>query len=210
MRSIWRSWFLALGAVALIASCQRREDTQAAMQEEGSQGEMQAAEGTESPPTPPPGSPEAKVALAVSAAPASIGRGAAVVELTGDGGINTIREGTNGWTCIVDDPTSPAADPICLDGNSMIWARAWMSHTSPKLAAPGIGYMLQGGQSPSNTDPFATQPPAGQGWLDAPPHLMIFPAGKLDETAYSTDPKAGGPWVMYPGTPYAHLMIPVE
>ena len=27
--------------------------------------------------------------------------------------------------------------------------------------------------------------------------------------AYPTDPKSGGPWVMWKGTPYAHLMVPV-
>ncbi len=24
-----------------------------------------------------------------------------------------------------------------------------------------------------------------------------------------TDPNSGGPWVMFQGTPYAHIMIPV-
>jgi len=28
--------------------------------------------------------------------------------------------------------------------------------------------------------------------------------------AFSTDPKNGGPWVMWKGTPYAHLMVPVS
>jgi len=27
---------------------------------------------------------------------------------------------------------------------------------------------------------------------------------------YPTDPKSGGPWVMWKGTPYAHLMVPVS
>jgi hypothetical protein len=27
--------------------------------------------------------------------------------------------------------------------------------------------------------------------------------------AFPTDPKSGGPWVMWKGTPYAHLMVPV-
>jgi hypothetical protein len=44
----------------------------------------------------------------------------------------------------------------------------------------------------------------------APPHLMVlFPDPKLLE-AYSTDPGSGGPWVMWKGTPYAHLMVPVS
>jgi len=25
-----------------------------------------------------------------------------------------------------------------------------------------------------------------------------------------TDPKSGGPWVMWKGTPYAHVMVPVS
>ena len=25
-----------------------------------------------------------------------------------------------------------------------------------------------------------------------------------------TDPKNGGPWVMFKGTPYAHIMVPIE
>jgi hypothetical protein len=28
--------------------------------------------------------------------------------------------------------------------------------------------------------------------------------------AYPTDPKNGGPWVMWKGTPYAHVMVPVS
>jgi hypothetical protein len=27
--------------------------------------------------------------------------------------------------------------------------------------------------------------------------------------AFPTDPNSGGPWVMWKGTPYAHLMVPV-
>jgi hypothetical protein len=37
---------------------------------------------------------------------------------------------------------------------------------------------------------------------------MILPnASQLD--VYSTDPHSGGPWVMWKGTKYAHLMVPV-
>jgi hypothetical protein len=27
---------------------------------------------------------------------------------------------------------------------------------------------------------------------------------------YSTDPTTGKPWIMWPGTPYEHLMVPVK
>ena len=75
-----------------------------------------------------------------------------------------LRKGMNDWTCMPDDPSTPANDPMCLDKNAVDWAKAWKSHTEPKLSGAGMGYMLQGGGSPSNTDPFATKPAEGKKW----------------------------------------------
>ena len=74
----------------------------------------------------------------------------------------------------------------------------------------GISYMLVGDSSPvSNTDPFDTKQDPGEVWVQEGPHLMIvFPNPKMLE-GMSDDPKNGGPYVMWKGTPYAHLMIPV-
>jgi hypothetical protein len=38
---------------------------------------------------------------------------------------------------------------------------------------------------------------------------MVLFADPKSLDVYSTDPKSGGPWVMWKGTPYAHLMVPV-
>ena len=40
---------------------------------------------------------------------------------------------------------------------------------------------------------------------------VLRPGGRLFflEHGLSTDPKNGGPWVMWKGTPYAHIMAPV-
>jgi hypothetical protein len=70
--------------------------------------------------------------------------------------------------------------------------------------------MLEGGSDASNTDPFAMKPKEGEGWVSAPPHIMLIVPGKLDTTLISTDHHSGEPWVMYAGTPYEHVMIPVE
>lgn len=154
-----------------------------------------------------------KIQNAMSAAPARIARGATVVDWSAkEGGeMPVLRKGTNEWTCLPDDPTTPANDPQCVDKMAMEWAKAWMSHGTPNLASPGIGYMLQGGGSASNTDPFATKPAAGESWMKEPPHLMIFPATgtKLDPAVYG-DMHSGGPWIMWGGTPYEHLMVPVK
>ncbi len=159
-----------------------------------------------------PKNKEEKIQNAMSAAPPAIAKNATVLDYPAkEGGeMPVLRKGTNEWTCLPDDPTTPANDPMCLDKMAVQWAQAWMSKTEPKLQAAGIGYMLQGGGSASNTDPFAKKPAAGETWMKEPPHIMIFPAGKLDSSIYSTDMHTGGPWIMWGGTPYEHLMVPVK
>ena len=39
--------------------------------------------------------------------------------------------------------------------------------------------------------------------------MMLVPNSE-DLEAISTDHLNGGPWVMWPDTPYAHIMIPLE
>ncbi|HEV8232557.1 MAG TPA: hypothetical protein VGQ75_09430 [Thermoanaerobaculia bacterium] len=155
-----------------------------------------------------------KIQNATSAAPASIAKNATVMDFPATEGAEmpVLRKGTNDWTCLPDFPDTPANDPMCMDKMAMEWAQAWMGHKEPSLSATGIGYMLQGGGSASNTDPFATKPGAGESWMKEPPHLMIFPAAgmKLDPNVYGTDMHSGGPWIMWGGTPYEHLMVPVK
>jgi hypothetical protein len=38
----------------------------------------------------------------------------------------------------------------------------------------------------------------------------VFSTGKLDPAVFSSDPRSGGPWIMWGGTPYEHLMVPVK
>ena len=152
-----------------------------------------------------------KIQNAMSAAPVALAKDATIVDQPQKegGDMAVLRKGTNEWTCMPDDPATPSNDPMCLDKNAMEWAKAWKAHTEPKLSSAGIGYMLQGGGSPSNTDPFATNPPSGKKWMKEPPHLMLFGV-KLDSSVYSADPHSGGPWIMWNGTPYEHLMVPAK
>ncbi len=89
----------------------------------------------------------------MSAAPRAIAKNATIVDQPGkEGGeMPVLRKGMNDWTCMPDDPSTPANDPMCLDKNAVDWAKAWKSHTEPKLSGAGMGYMLQGGGSASNT-----------------------------------------------------------
>jgi hypothetical protein len=69
--------------------------------------------------------------------------------------------------------------------------------------------MLRGDKGASNTDPYATGPTSSNEWVVSPPHIMVLYTDPKMLDVYPTDPKNGGPWVMWKGTPYAHLMVPV-
>lgn len=164
------------------------------------------------PPGPAEGTPEWFIQSAMKAAPAAISANAAVMgwPATEGGEMVELRAGTNGWTCLPDMPHTPGHDPMCMDGPSMQWAAAWMGQTTPTLDAIGLGYMLEGGWDASNTDPFATAPPEGADWVVTGPHVMIFPTDPKSLAGMNADPTTGGPYVMFQGTPYAHVMMPVE
>lgn len=157
-----------------------------------------------------------KIANAMSAAPAAISRNATIMDWPEKAGgqMKQLRAGTNGWVCFPNSPAEFGAasvdDPMCLDKQWQAWAEAWMSRTQPKVTGTGIAYMLRGDRGASNTDPFATGPTATNDWVVSPAHIMVLFADLKLLDAYPTDVKGGGPWVMWKGTPYAHLMVPVS
>jgi hypothetical protein len=155
---------------------------------------------------------DAKIESAMSAAPMAIAKDARIVDYPDKAGqpLIELREGTNEWTCFPDWQATPGKDPMCFDKMWMQWFDAINTATDPNIKQPGIAYMLQGGSDASNTDPFAMKPKEGEEWVSAPAHIMLIVPGKLDTTLHSTDHHSGEPWVMYAGTPYEHVMIPVE
>jgi len=146
-----------------------------------------------------------KIALAMSAGPTEIARHATIINMTDMSKPKQLRAGTNGWVCyaMIDEP-------MCLDKEWQKWAQAWMSKSDLTINGTGIGYMLRGDRGASNTDPYATGPTADNQWVIAPPHIMVLYQDPKMLDAYPTNPKSGGPWVMWKGTPYAHVMVPVS
>jgi hypothetical protein len=151
------------------------------------------------------------IASAETAAPASISKNATIMTVEADGKTKVLREGKNGWTCMPDSPTTPRPDPMCMDGNALKWATAWMGHKPPPDGTTGVMYMLEGGTDASNTDPYATKPTADNGWIETGPHIMIV-GSKEVLAGHPSGPKpdTSAPYVMWAGTPYAHLMVPVK
>ena len=151
------------------------------------------------------------VASAESAAPAAIAHNASIVTVDAKGAMTTVRKGTNGWTCMPDAPDTPGPDPMCFDQNAGKWVQAWVAHKPPPAGTVGLMYMLEGGTDASNTDPYATKPTATNNWVKTPPHIMVVGSKDiLTGHPAGAQPDTSVPYVMWAGTPYAHLMVPVN
>jgi len=146
------------------------------------------------------------------AAPAAVGKHATIVAMAADGTMRTLRKGTNGFTCMPDNPATPGPDAMCGDAASMEWAHALLSHKPPPVGKVGLLYMLAGGTDASNTDPYAEKPTAQNHWIKTGPHVMVVgaDAGFYDQYPKSADPDTSVPYVMWAGTPYQHLMAPAK
>jgi hypothetical protein len=130
---------------------------------------------------------------------------ASVIAKGADGKMKELRPGTNGWMCMLD----LVGDSMCLDKEWQAWGDAWENKKDPpKPKTVGLAYMLKGDKGASNTDPYATKRTADNQWVVSGPHIMILPTDLSQLDAYPTDWTKGGPWVMWKGTPYAHIMVP--
>ena len=151
------------------------------------------------------GAVDPRIRNALSAAPASLAEHATVADF--DGAV--LREGTNGWVCLADNPELPNNSPMCLDGPWREFMDAYMDRRPPSFSGLGFGYMLQEDFPVSNVDPFATGPTPQNEWLvNGGPHIMMIVSDPSVLEGLPTDPDGGAPWVMWKGTPYAHVMIP--
>lgn len=155
---------------------------------------------------------DAKIRSATSAAPHSIADKATIKDWPAkEGGeMPVLRQGSNGWTCFPDMPSTSGNDPMCLDEPWLAWADAWMNKKPLKNTRMGFGYMLQQNAADSNTDPFAKGPTPDNEWMEqGVPHLMILVPEEQALQGLPTDHHQGGPWVMWRGTPYVHIMAPM-
>jgi hypothetical protein len=189
---------LALGAVAvmlMLAASSLASAADAPM----AHGKMNASDST-------------LIRSAMTAAPKKVAAGATIIAADKDGKMRTLREGTNGFTCMPDNPTTPGPDPMCMDKAALEWAEAWVAHKTPASGKVGFMYMLSGGTDASNTDPYATSPTADKHWVKTGPHVMLVGAEPAFYEMYpkGADPDTSSPYVMWAGTPYQHLMVPVK
>lgn len=161
---------------------------------------------------------EAEISQALSAAPASIAGDASVIVFGEQGRRKELRAGTNGWTCVTRDLTlhddGIAHHPACFDKYGLEWIENYLAGREPNPEHVGYSYMLQGGSSWSNTDPKATKLTPGQkDYIRMPAHIMILSVKVANASGFpsgQSDPDTHMPFVMYGGTSFAILIIPVN
>lgn len=153
-------------------------------------------------------SKEALIEDALRAATPAIRDTAKVMDEKG----NVLREGSGPYTCF---PTPAAVrargtEPMCGDD---VWVAQSEAHNNKKpfkTDRVGVAYMLVGDAAgASNTDPYGESPTAHNHWVVEGPHVMIIVPNPAQLAGLPTMPQTEGAYVMWPGTDYAHIMIPV-
>ena len=152
-------------------------------------------------------STEAKIERAMSAAPADISADAKIVDADG----TLLRDGANGWTCMPGVALIPGdTHPMCNDAVWVAWMKAAAEGKPFSTDVIGVSYMLMGDALVNNDNPAATDPKDGGPWVQEGPHLMLLMPTAESLAGLSRDPYAGGPYVMWDGTPLVHVMVPLK
>ena len=150
-----------------------------------------------------------------SAAPAVIGDHATVISADG----RVLREGTNGWTCrnLVPMPDGGFADAhataaACSDPNAVAWVEAYIADKTPQLKGDGWIWMKHGDLGVDNFKPYTDcQKDAGhKHYIESGAHMMLMPKDPTSLDGQTTDYTSGAPYVMFKGTKFVHLMIPLD
>ena len=164
-------------------------------------------------------SSEWMVEAAALAAPATLREEAEVRAWTADDRLVVLRPGTNGIICLADRPGDDRFAAACYhEGLEPFMARGrelrregvegmarnerrWAEIESGQLPMPTAGMVYNLGFATEDFDPATTDPATG-GRLHA-----IYMSGATPESTGLSSTPGEGPWLMFPGTPSAHVMI---
>jgi hypothetical protein len=162
-----------------------------------------------------------QIAEAVTALPDEMRAGAAVLGYSPDGKLIPLREAKNDMICLAPAPTEKAfhsacyhkaMEPFMARGRELraqgtkdpqVDTVRFAEVKSGKLkmpTSPTMLYQIFGG----TFDP-ATSKVTGGNWL----YVTYIPFATSATTGLTDKGKDKGPWIMYPGTPKAHIMFSV-
>ncbi|MBK6422292.1 MAG: hypothetical protein IPI38_15765 [Gemmatimonadetes bacterium] len=166
-------------------------------------------------------SAEAQIAGAVSAAPEGLRAAATVLGYRNYHRMDILRQGTNGIICLADDPSVERWQTSCYHQDLEPFMRRGrelrdlgLSHAQIDSARQaevdaGILKMPDGPRAlfnlyaPADSVDQATGLARGTSRLE----VVYTPYATSETTGLPTRPGNGLPWLMYPGKPWAHIMI---
>lgn len=148
------------------------------------------------------------IAHAEAGGPPALSADAAIARIEQDGSLTTLRPGTNGITCVVGVPGDPEA-PFCADRHALQWIQDAVSgKPRPTNEAPGIAYMSSGGVHHEAADGSIVMEPGPETKpVEEPPHWMLMWPIDSATSGLPTKENPAGLYIMFAGTPYAHLMV---
>lgn len=153
-------------------------------------------------------SEQEQTALALSAAPTHIVKEAGVMVFGADGKLTEVKKSENGFTCIPTVMNLPDPDPMCMDGAAYQWMTDIMNKApKPSNTVPGIAYMARGGSHFEKDKKVVMEKETGAKVVKEPPHWMVMWPFDPAVTKLPTAPNPSGSYIMFDGSPYAHLMI---
>ena len=151
---------------------------------------------------------EAYIRRAESGGPAEIAGEATIGRIDARASFVEVRRGSNGVTCVVGVPGDEES-PFCADQHGLQWILdAWASKPRPTNTAPGVIYMARGGlhhETASGEIAMFQGPDTTP--VREPPHWMLMWPFDPEVTGLPTKENDAGVYIMYAGSPFAHLMI---
>jgi hypothetical protein len=162
---------------------------------------------------------EAQIAAAALAAPADRRDGVTVLGYDGSGKLVTLRRGTNDLICLADDPAREGFESACYHeslepfmarGRELTaqgvtgQERIQMRYTEAEAGTlkmpeqPAMLYILSGESFDASTGTVAGEYRRSS---------LYIPNATAASTGLSTQASDTDPWIMFPGTPGAHIMI---
>lgn len=164
---------------------------------------------------------EQQIAAATLALPAELRAGASVLGYDAGGKLVSLRAGKNGMTCLAPNPAAEGFQSACYhDSLEPFMARGrqlraqgvkgpqvdtvrFAEAKSGKLALPkGPAALYQVFGEPGAYDPATNSVKNG-----SPLFVLYIPYATESSTGLEAKPMKGTPWIMFPGTPKAHLMF---
>lgn len=164
-------------------------------------------------------SAEVQIAGAVMAAPVELRAGAAVLGRDAQGAMVKLREGSNELVCLASDPAKPTFNVACYHKD----LEPFMARGRELVAQKVTGQKrvdqryqeIEQGKLPMPREPRTLYVLTGSSFDAATSTVhdsylrwvIYMPYATAQSTGLSTKATEGAPWLMYPGTPGAHVMI---